>query len=389
MLAGSALWWWAALATRLAGSALPWAVPPAVAHGLVMALAFNPLFMAGFMFTAGPRWLGLPEVPGRSLVRPLTVYALAWLVAGAGLHLQAGLAAAALATATGAWITLVWRFARLVSASRVPDRLHARAVAAAGAVGAAAMAAAAVALTIGHAGGVRAATALALWGFIAPVFAIVSHRMLPFFTHSALPAIEAWRPHALLGWMLGALAVSGLASAAEMLTGELPASAHAVMLAVQGTTGVLLLWLALRWGLVHSFSVKLLAMLHGGFVWLGLAFTLGAVSHALALWQIGPGSLGLAPLHALTVGFLGVTLVAMITRVAAGHSGRPLVADAVALTFYAAVQLAAVTRVAAALWPEVPGVLLIAAAAWALAACGWAWRYGGWMGRPRADGRPG
>ena len=30
-----------------------------------------------------------------------------------------------------------------------------------------------------------------------------------------------------------------------------------------------------------------------------------------------------------------------------------------------------------------------AAAAWAIATTGWAWRYGGWLGRPRADGRPG
>jgi uncharacterized protein involved in response to NO len=109
----------------------------------------------------------------------------------------------------------------------------------------------------------------------------------------------------------------------------------------------------------------------------------------MALWQIGPGSLGLAPLHALTVGFLGATLLAMITRVAAGHSGRPLVADGPALLLYGAVQLAAVARVLSALWPDAPVALLLAAGAWAAAAVGWALRYGNWMGRPRADGRQG
>jgi uncharacterized protein involved in response to NO len=32
---------------------------------------------------------------------------------------------------------------------------------------------------------------------------------------------------------------------------------------------------------------------------------------------------------------------------------------------------------------------LAAALAWASACAGWAWRYGDWLGRPRADGRPG
>jgi uncharacterized protein involved in response to NO len=43
-----------------------------------------------------------------------------------------------------------------------------------------------------------------------------------------------------------------------------------------------------------------------------------------------------------------------------------------------------------ALWPAASTALvLVAAALWALACTGWAMRYGGWLGRPRADGRPG
>jgi uncharacterized protein involved in response to NO len=389
-LAAAALWWLLALGTRHAGLALPWAVSPPVAHALVMTLAFSPLFMAGFLFTAGPRWLGLPEVPGRTLLRPVAAWGVAWALVLAGVHVHPLLAAAGLALATGTWALLLRRFTRLVAASAVPDRMHARAVAAAGAVGLLAMAVAAAALAAGDIAAVRAATSVALWGFVAPVFAIVAHRMLPFFTHSALPGLEPWRPNALLHGMLAALAVSGAGAAAEQWAGPLPPAAHAGLLAVQGPTAVLLLWLALRWGLVQSLSVRLLAMLHGGFVWLGLAFALAAVSQAMALWRIGPGGLGLAPTHALAVGFIGVTLLAMITRVAAGHSGRPLIADGLALALYGAVQLAAAARVGAALWdPAGPALLLLAAGAWAAAASGWAWRYGGWMGRPRIDGRPG
>jgi uncharacterized protein involved in response to NO len=175
-----------------------------------------------------------------------------------------------------------------------------------------------------------------------------------------------------------------------VMSGPLPAAAHALLLAVQAPAAMLVLWLALRWGLVQSLGVRLLAMLHGGFVWLGLALALSALSHARVLWLGDAASLGLAPLHALTMGFLGATLIAMITRVAAGHSGRPLAADDLAWGLYLALQTAVLLRVAGALWPAAGVALtLLAALAWTLACCGWALRYGAWLGRPRADGRPG
>jgi uncharacterized protein involved in response to NO len=159
---------------------------------------------------------------------------------------------------------------------------------------------------------------------------------------------------------------------------------------VQGPAALLVLWLALRWGLLHSLRQRLLAMLHGGFVWLGVALALAAVSHMVSAWGGDGAGFGLAPLHALTMGYLGATLVAMITRVAAGHSGRPLAADNLVWGLYLVLQAAAVLRVLAALWPALPmAPTLLAALAWAVACAGWAGRYGDWLGRPRADGRPG
>jgi uncharacterized protein involved in response to NO len=131
-------------------------------------------------------------------------------------------------------------------------------------------------------------------------------------------------------------------------------------------------------------------MLHGGFVWLGVALALLGASHALAAWQGEGAALGLAPLHALTMGYLGATLMAMVTRVTAGHSGRPLAADKVVWALYLLLQAATLLRVLAALWPALPmAVTLLAAALWTATCTGWAWRYGGWLARPRADGRPG
>ena len=87
------------------------------------------------------------------------------------------------------------------------------------------------------------------------------------------------------------------------------------------------MWLALRWGLVQSLKIRLLAMLHIGFVWLGLAFVLGGASQWLGLVSGAP-VLGLGALHALSMGCLGSLMLAMVTRVSCGHSGHALVADA-------------------------------------------------------------
>ena len=390
LLAGTALWWALVLAARAAGVALPWAVPAPVAHGLLMALGFMPLFFIGFLFTAGPRWLGLPEVKAVSLRWPVASMVGGWALAMPGFHLAAGLAAAGVAAVALGWSLAWWRFVQLLLTSRVPDKLHATLVAAAGGIGAAALWLSVAALAAGDTAGVRAATQLALWGFLAPVFVTVSHRMLPFFTASAVPSVAAWRPNALLGLMLAALFAELPFALAELWWWPLPPAARALQAALEAPAALLLLWMALRWGLVQSLKIRLLAMLHLGFVWLGVAFALAALSHALMAWRGPEHSLGLAPLHALTMGYLGSTVLAMATRVTAGHSGRPLAADDLVWALFRVLQVAVLLRLASVLWPQQAAVLLLAAvAAWVLAMGGWAWRYGGWLGRPRADGRPG
>jgi uncharacterized protein involved in response to NO len=390
LMGTTALWWALGLWARHAGVPLPWAVPPPVAHGLAFALAFMPLFIVGFLFTAGPRWLGVPDTDARSLLRPVLAMSSGWLVALAGFHVAAALAALGIGVAAAGWIALLHRFRGLLRASPVPDRRHAQFVGLAGAVGALAMLAGAIGVGLGQTDLARVAAQLAIWGFLAPTFATVSHRMIPFFTASALPALDAWRPYWLLHAMLAVLAVSAAGAVAELLWWPLPAAVRATLLAVQAPGAMLLLWLAWRWGVVQSLRIRLLAMLHGGFVWLGLALALSALSQARMLWLGAEASLGLAPMHALTMGYLGATLIAMSTRVAAGHSGRPLAADDIAWVLYLVVQTAVLLRVGAALWPAASTPLtLLAVSAWAIGCAGWALRYGGWLGRPRVDGRPG
>ncbi|MBL8317198.1 MAG: NnrS family protein [Burkholderiaceae bacterium] len=405
MLAAAALWWGAMLALRAAGVAVPWAVSPTTAHAVLMVFGFVPFFFAGFLFTAGPRWLGLPPVAARSLVLPIAAMALGWLSAVVGFHVSAPLAALGLALGAGGFALLTGRFGLLVLQSRATDKDHPKLVFAGCAVAAISLWAAAVAVALEQDALVRAAAHFALWAGIGVVFASVAHRMIPFFTASALPTVQAWRPRVLLGLLVGLIAVQAPLAAGDVLfaagdvqfaagdavtTGGWPAAMQALRAVIELAGGALLLWLALRWGLVQSLAIRLLAMLHMGFFWLGVAFVLGGVSHALMAASGGTLSLGLAPLHAFTMGYLGSTLIAMATRVVCGHSGRTLAADNWAWAMFWALQVGIVARVLSALIPAAATPLtLLAVQFWIAAVGAWALRYGRWLLKPRADGQPG
>ena len=393
MLAASAVWWLVAIAARAVGVELPWALPPAIAHGLLMGFGFMPLFFAGFLFTAGPKWLDVPAPSARALLPAILAQLAGWTVFVLGVHardaeLARSLGALGLAAAALGWSSLAARFAALVRASRVHDRVHARCIAAAALVGAVLLWTAALALAVGAVAWLRPVALAGLWGFAGAVYVTVVHRMVPFFTAAAVPQLDAWRPYWLLAVLVGAMALEALAAVAQALWWPWPAAAHALQAAVQAVVAVLLLALAVRWGLVQSLALRLLAMLHLAFVWLGVAFALAALSNALV--ALGAEPLGRAPLHAFTMGFLGSMLLAMATRVSSGHSGRTLAADDFAWALYLVLQVAVLARLGAELLPVGTAWWTVAAALlWALCVGGWAWRHGRWYGRPRVDGRPG
>ena len=152
--------------------------------------------------------------------------------------------------------------------------------------------------------------------------------------------------------------------------------------------GCIVLWLAVAWGLVQSLRIRLLGMLHIGFVWLGLSFVLGGASQLLGLASGAP-VLGLGALHALSMGCLGSLMLAMVTRVSCGHSGRALVADNTVWGLFWGLQLATVLRISGALPGAPGGLILVAALIWATVMAVWGVRYGSWFGRLRVDGKPG
>lgn len=390
MMVMSSIWWGIILVTRAFGTVLFWAVPVSAAHALLMTMGFMPLFFAGFLFTAGPKWLGLPDVTARSLLPGLMLFPGGWVIVLIGFHTNVLVACLGMVLAAAGWTGLSVKFFAMLRRSHVHDRIHARVVALACGVGVIALWMSAVSLGVSSELLLRTATQVGLWGFIATVFAVVSHRMIPFFGTSAVPFLDAWRPMWLLWVMVGMLWLEAMFSVMDLWWWPLSTALRWCQVAIELPSSLLLLWLALRWGLIQSLKIRLLAMLHGGFAWLGISFALSAASHALMALTNGELSLGLAPLHAMTMGYLGATMFAMATRVSSGHGGRPLAADNTAWTLYWILQAAVLLRVIAAIWPTASTLsMLLAISAWTAATAGWAFRYTRWFGRPRLDGRPG
>jgi len=98
---------------------------------------------------------------------------------------------------------------------------------------------------------------------------------------------------------------------------------------------------------------------------------------------------GRAADHALLIGFCASLLVAMVTRVSHGHSGRPLEMSRSAWFAFAALQLAALLRITAALELEAGSLLLVTAALFLLGLAPWCLVNFGIYLRARLDGKPG
>lgn len=79
LLLASGAWWALVQVDRLTGAlGLTYAVSPSLGHAAVMTFGFIPLFFTGFLFTAGPKWLGVDGPDARTLLPPLLLQSLRW-----------------------------------------------------------------------------------------------------------------------------------------------------------------------------------------------------------------------------------------------------------------------------------------------------------------------
>jgi uncharacterized protein involved in response to NO len=221
-----------------------------------------------------------------------------------------------------------------------------------------------------------------LWGGLLPVFFSVCHRMVPFFSQGVIKDYVTWRPTWVLASVVALAYVRLLLGTAGTLT---------LLPFVDGALFVLTAWCALRWTSLRARGNALLWTLYAGFAWLPVAVLLQTLRDA-SFAITGDWALGRAPIHALGMGFFGGMLVAMVTRVTMGHSGRPLRMDDVTLGCFVVLQAAAACRVVSEVITAPAAVqwfLLGSLALWLAALAVWVGRVGRIYLAPRVDGKPG
>jgi uncharacterized protein involved in response to NO len=171
-------------------------------------------------------------------------------------------------------------------------------------------------------------------------------------------------------------AALGVLHAGLILWAGLPDFRGAGLLLVLGAA--LNLWRMWRWRGAATAEEPLLLILHIGYAWLVLGVAL------LGLTALGAGLPDSAAIHALTAGAIGTMILAVMTRATRGHTGRALSAGRATSLIYVLVNLAAITRIAAAFAADWTMPLLIASAAlWIAAFGGFAIGYGRMLVLPR------
>ncbi len=380
-----AMAWWSAWLIS-ASSARPWmpqpdGVPAGWLHAYVMQYQMLPSFMFGFLLTVFPRWMSLPELPpGRYLYVGVGLF-------GGQIATLLGAIGVAPMLAIGWLLTVLGWVAGL--AALVPHLWREQgttwhawsclAALAGGLVG--------LGLFGGYLAGAvpwgwHASVKIGTFGLLLPIYLTVAHRMFPFFAGNVLPGYVPWRPT----WLLAAFWAACLAHLVLELT-------HMAgwLWVTDVPMCVLTIYLCWRWSprTEHrQHAPPLLAVLFIGLGWLPVTYGLYSVQ-SIGYLLTGTHELGYAPAHALFIGFFGSTLVAMVTRVTQGHAGRSLTLPTVALLAYVAIQIVAITRIAAEMLPEPMFWYALAGIGWVLGLSAWLL----WLGRtylaPRADGRHG
>lgn len=365
---------WASMATWLAflsGGQIPtqgW--PPATLHAHEMIYGTVVPAIAGFLLTAVPNWTDTPPIVGRRLAGLV----LLWLAGRAALVLAGPVDPLAVAVVDVAFLpVLAWSVGRPIF--RVGRSRNYPVVAV--------LVGLAVANALIHGGlarmdlgTLRVGTTGAVY-LVVVMMIIISGRLVPLFTRNALrhqgvDALVSTNPG--LGGAAVAAAVTAMA-----LDLAMPASRASAWLAC--IAAPLLLARQSGWQLRLTTGQPMLWILHLGHAWLALGFALHAAS------ILGGTFIGAGALHSFTAGAMGTLILGVMSRVALGHSGRPIEASRATLVVFVLVLGGAAVRVGGATTGSglYAPALLVGGSLWSSAWVVWTGAYWRVLTGPRVD----
>ncbi|UZE96066.1 NnrS family protein [Alkalimarinus alittae] len=342
-------------------------------HGHEMLFGFGAAIVVGFLLTAVQSWTGVPGVKGNKLA----VLASAWLLGRLLVAFGAGLPGwvvavgdlsflflSALAMAYPVIKVKQWRNLMFVPILLVLMMLNA----------------------VSHWGTLIGDALVALHSLhgatllTALVITIVGGRVIPFFTSSA----SGYTRLPNIGWLDGLSIGSIIALVIVAFIGfsVVPAPLLAVLSLVAAVSNG---WRFLRWGIAHTLNIPLLWSLHFSYLFIPVGMV------ALFLFSMGWLTNISIALHCFTVGAMGGMILAMISRVTLGHTGRKLQPPKLMTLGYILILIAAAVRVLLpALLPSFTNWGIVGAAAlWVAAYSIYLFYYAPMLVSARVDGRPG
>ena len=354
-------------------------IPLPAWHAHEMIFGYTAAVICGFFLTAVPNWTGIIRLHGW----PLAALAALWVLGriapwtDGGAHFLFSLADMALLPLTALWVAwAVWQVK--VWKHLIPLSLLLL------------LAAANIFDHLGFMGCLGDGNALGLSlgiNTVVLMIVLIGGRILPTFTRSALAAQGAGdhiRGDSLFD-RLAMLAVFLvlILDTADILTGGLAFPAALAALIAAGLVGFRLR----GWRSFETLGQPILWSLHLGYLWIviglclkGLAFFIDALPDATAL-------------HALTIGAIGGMTLAMMSRVALGHTGRSLTVTRPIVAAYTLVSFAALIRLIAPFTPQAGmdygDMIALSAIFWCTAFTIFTIVYAPILARPRADGRAG
>lgn len=346
-------------------------------HGHEMLFGFAMAAVAGFLLTAVPNWAGTVRTHGL----PLTVLAGLWLGGRLGLLPGLGLAGAGITGGLAALVDLAFIPALMAVLApaliRAGGRRHG--------IFLGLLAGLCLANLLIHAewlglldNGVRRGFLLAV-NMLVVMVAVVAGRIVPAFTQNALRQQgQLWeipaRPRLEQAVVLSLLAMAGV----ELVAPDTAAVGAAATL-VAGLTA----WRLRSWRTGQTFRQPILWILHLGAGWIPLA--LGFKALALLTGAAFTASW----LHAITIGVIATLILGVATRVALGHTGRPLRVSPPVTAAYLLLTAAALVRISAPLRADPTPMLLLAGGLWITVFGLFVWEYFTILTTPRPDGKPG
>lgn len=350
---------------------LPSPLPPPLWHGHEMLFGYAAAVLSGFLLTATPGWSGTAPVRGL----PLGALALLWLAG------RLASWAGGMAPVVAAALDLAFLPALAIAIAPALQGAARRNLVFLPLLGAFFLANLAVHLdALDILPGLGSVALLGALDLFVLAIALVGGRIVPAFTANALKA--KGEPGEVRAFStIDRLAIAALIALLLADVAGLARLAGAIAL-----LAAILHGLRMRgWAGTRTLDEPLLWVLHLGYAWLvaGLAWR--------ALVDLGGFLPATEGLHGLAIGAVGTMTLAVMSRAALGHTGRPLAASRPVTASYLLVGAAALARLAA---PLAPGelhlwVLALSAMLWSLAFLAFVIAFAPVLTRPRIDGRPG